>query len=383
MPPSQDSPQTRYETALAHGFVPDPAQEPAVRALERCHQALYGATSATTVRGVYLWGPVGRGKTWLMDQFHQTLRVPALRQHFHHFMRDLHRELFRLTGTPEPLSLFAEQLAARYRVLCFDELFVTDIADAMLLGGVFKSLISKGVVLVATSNQPPDGLYADGFNRAQFLPAIAALTRHMEVVQLAGAQDHRLHQRQQEQRYWVRDASEPDRFAPLFQRLTGGAPPVPSEITIGGRRLALRGAAQRILWSSYAALCEQPFSALDYIALCDQADAILLSGVPRLGAPQREARIARGTEDAASRVDAGDRQLLALSRYDDSVRRFIALVDECYDRGVVLYLDAAVPLDALYTEGALQFAFQRTLSRLKAMQYADFGGDAAGNTPRS
>src|SRR5690606_22379682 len=201
-----------------------------------------------------------------------------------------------------------------------------------------------------------------------------------EVVQLAGAQDHRLHQRQQRQRYWVRDVSEPDRFASLFQSLTGGAPPVPSEVAIGGRRLALQGAAQRILWCSYAALCEQPFSALDYIALCDQADTILLSDVPRLGAPPRAARIARGTEDAAARVEAGDRQLLALSRNDDSVRRFIALVDECYDRGVVLYLEAAVPLDELYTEGALQFAFQRTLSRLKAMQYADVGGKPSEET---
>lgn len=371
MPSLSDSPQTRYQTALAQGFRADPAQIPAVQALEHCHQALHAATP-DSVQGVYLWGPVGRGKTWLMDQFHETLRVPALRQHFHHFMRDLHRALFLLTGTPEPLSRYADQLAVRYRVLCFDELFVTDIADAMLLGGVFQNLIRRGVVLVATSNQPPDALYAGGFNRAQFLPAIEALKAHMTVVQLAGAQDHRQHQRQQWQRYWIQDATEPDRFANLFRHLADGAAPVPCARVVGGRRLALLGAAQRVLWCDYAALCEQPFSALDYIALCDQADALLLSGVPRLGAPQREARIARGTEDAATRVEAGDRQLLALARNDDSVRRFIALVDECYDRGLALYVEAEVALEELYTEGALQFAFQRTLSRLKAMQYADF-----------
>src|SRR5690554_6953482 len=134
MPSSPDSPRARYQAALAQGFVPDPAQEPAVAALERCYQALHGQDLTEPPRGVYLWGPVGRGKTWLMDQFQQSVQVPALRQHFHHFMRNLHQELFRLTGTPEPLAVFAEQLAARYRVLCFDELFVSDIADAMLLG---------------------------------------------------------------------------------------------------------------------------------------------------------------------------------------------------------------------------------------------------------
>lgn len=372
MPSAQDSPQTRYRAALARGFVPDPAQAPAVAALERCHRALHEPVPAAGIRGVYLWGPVGRGKTWLMDQFHRSLRVPALRQHFHHFMKQLHRDLFQLTGTPEPLAVFADRLADRYRVLCFDELFVTDIADAMLLGGVFRNLIERGVVLVATSNQAPEMLYADGFNREQFLPAIAALTAHMEVVQLAGAQDHRLHQRGERQRYWVRQASTPGAFAALFESLTGGQRPEPRQIAIGSRDLTLHGAARRILWSDYAALCEQPFSALDYITLCDQADAILLSQVPALGAPQREARIARGTEDAAARVAAGDRTLPALSRLDDSVRRFIALVDECYDRKVPLYVEADVPLEELYTEGALLFAFQRTLSRLKAMQYDDW-----------
>lgn len=372
MPSSPDSPRARYQAALAQGFVPDPAQEPAVAALERCYQALHGQDLTEPPRGVYLWGPVGRGKTWLMDQFQQSLQVPALRQHFHHFMRNLHQELFRLTGTPEPLAVFAEQLAARYRVLCFDELFVSDIADAMLLGGVFQSLFERGVVLVATSNQPPESLYTDGFNREQFLPAIAALQEHMDVIQLAGAQDHRLHQRGELQRYWVRSESDADRFAALFRQLTGEAAQS-SERLVNGRRLYLQGAARNVLWTDYQSLCEQPFAALDYIALCDQATAILVSGVPDLSAPPAEVKIARGTEDGASRVVAGDRQLQALSRFDDGVRRFIALVDECYDRGVALYLEAEVPLEELYTEGALMFAFQRTLSRLRAMQYEDYG----------
>lgn len=144
-------------------------------------------------------------------------------------------------------------------------------------------------------------------------------------------------------------------------------------ITLGGRQLQLRGKADDVLWCNYAALCEQPFSAMDYIKLCDQVKQILLSEIPLLSSEGRELQIARGTEDAAEQVAAGDRQLPILSKKDDAVRRFIALVDECYDRRVALYLEAAVPLEELYTEGGLLFPFQRTLSRLHAMQFADYG----------
>lgn len=348
----------------------DAAQKPGVAALESCYQSLHKAER--NIRGVYLWGPVGRGKTWLMDQFHQSLRVPALRMHFHHFMRRLHSELFRLTGTSEPLSVVADELAREYRVLCFDELFVTDIADAMLLGGVFRHLFERGVVLVATSNQPPEKLYEHGFNREQFLPAIAALQKNMEVIHLAGDQDHRLHARQTYQRYWVKQENSSDAFSELFRELSGGDEAKPASMSLGGRDLALRGRTQDVVWCEYADLCEQPFSPLDYIKLCDQVKHILLSDIPLLSAKGKELQIARGTEDAAERVAAGDRQLPILSKKDDAVRRFIALVDESYDRRVVLYLEAEVPLEELYTEGGLLFPFQRTLSRLQAMQYADY-----------
>lgn len=369
MSASEKSPQQRYEQALAQGFVADTAQKPAVAALEVCYQALH--KSKGTPRGVYLWGAVGRGKTWLMDQFHESLQVPALRMHFHHFMRRLHSELFRLTGTCEPLSVVADELARQYRVLCFDELFVTDIADAMLLGGVFRHLFERGVVLVATSNQPPEKLYEHGFNREQFLPAILALQQNMDVIHLDGQQDHRLHIRQKQKRFWVKGENDPNDFPRVFRELSGREGESTS-ITVGGRKLRLRGEADDVIWCDYADLCEQPFAALDYIALCDRVKNILLSNVPLLGARKKEVHIARGTEDAAQQVAAGDRQLPLLSKQDDGVRRFIALVDECYDRGVALYLEAAVPLEELYTEGGLLFPFQRTLSRLYAMQYADY-----------
>lgn len=323
--------------------------------------------------GVYLWGPVGRGKTWLMDSFHRSLRVPARRQHFHHFMRWVHRRLFQLTGSADPLRLLAGELAKELRVLCFDELFVSDIGDAMLLGPLLQAVFEQGVVMVATSNQPPSQLYADGFNRQRFLPAIAAIERHMQVAPVDGGQDHRLHPGTRQQRYWVANPGRASALGEVFAQLTRGMPTANTSVQLEHRRLSVVRHGAAALWCTYAELCEQPFSAFDFIALCDRFPAILLSQVPNLSGRQREARIARGTEDGVERVVAGDRQLPALSAHDDGVRRFIALVDECYDRRVPLYLEAEVALEALYTEGYLSFPFRRTLSRLQEMQLQRFG----------
>lgn len=188
------SPLAVYRQAVEQrGFAPDEAQRRAAEALERCFQALHEAHRHGAIQGVYLWGPVGRGKTWLMDHFYQCLRVPARRQHFHHFMQWVHQRQFELTGTADPLRALARELARDVRVLCFDELFVSDIGDAILLGSLLRIMFEEGVVLVATSNQPPEQLYADGFNRERFLPAIEAIQRHMAVVAVDGGQDHRLH----------------------------------------------------------------------------------------------------------------------------------------------------------------------------------------------
>ncbi|PRA56882.1 MULTISPECIES: cell division protein ZapE [Pseudomonas] len=363
-----DSPLSAYQHAInQQGFVTDAAQERAVLALQQCHQALHQGQSP--IPGVYLWGPVGRGKTWLMDQFYQTLQIPARRQHFHHFMGWVHQRSFQLTGTADPLRALARELSAEVRVLCFDELFVNDIGDALILGRLFQVMFDEGVVMVCTSNQPPQQLYGDGFNRERFLPAIAAIEAHMQVVAVDGGEDHRLHPGVNVQRYWV---NQPEAIAQAFAELTEGQPVSSEPLAIGYRTVQVIHASEHVLWCRYADLCEQPFAAMDFMALCDRLRAILLSEVPCLSASQRPGRIARGTEDASAQVEAGDRELPQLSVHDDSVRRFIALVDECYDRKVPLYLEAQVPMDELYTQGYLEFAFRRTLSRLKEMQLQRF-----------
>lgn len=365
-----ESPLAAYQHALAEGgFQPDPAQRHAVDLLQACHEALHHAGEVT---GVYLWGPVGRGKTWLMDRFHQSLRVPARRQHFHHFMQWVHQRQFQLTGTPDPLRALARELGRDVRVLCFDELFVNDIGDAMLLGRLLQLMFEEGVAMVATSNQPPQQLYADGFNRERFLPAIAAIERHMQVVAVDGGQDHRLHPGALHPRYWVAEPGRPSALAQVFERLAAGQATSDEPVQLGHRQISVVRQCATAAWFRYADLCEQPLAALDFIALCDRFPTLLLGEVPNLSAARREGRIARGTEDGVERVAAGDRELPQLSVHDDGVRRFIALVDECYDRRVPLHVEAAVAMDSLYTEGYLEFPFRRTLSRLREMQLERF-----------
>ncbi|WP_136068608.1 cell division protein ZapE [Modicisalibacter radicis] len=374
------SPAAAYRQAIHDGeLVDDPAQHAAVAELDACHQRLHASNPHRGPRdgipGVYLWGPVGRGKTWLMDSFHRALAVPARRQHFHHFMRWVHRRQFQLSGSRDPLVRLAEELATELRVLCLDELFVSDIADAMLLGGLLTALFDRGVVLVVTSNQKPNQLYADGFNRERLMPAIAAIQAHTRVVALHAGQDHRLRPGPHQRRYWVVETAWRGQATPLasvYAQLAAGQAESTEALTLGHRTIEVERRSASVLWCRYAALCEQPLSALDFIALCDRFSQLLLSEVPRLSAAPQAASIARGTEDGVQRVDAGDRELPSLSRHDDGVRRFIALVDECYDRGIPLYIEAEVPLDSLYTQGYLAFAFRRTLSRLHEMQLKRF-----------
>ena len=361
------SPLAAYRQALARGErLPDAAQDTAVQRLEACHAALLAGRPA---RGLYLWGPVGRGKTWLLDLFHASLPVPARRQHFHHFMRWVHQRQFQLSGTRDPLQVLARELAAEVRVLCFDELFISDIGDAMLVGGLLSALLDQGLVLVVTSNQPPEQLYADGFNRERLLPAIAALQAQLDVLEVDGGQDHRLHQGEPEPRYWVDD---PSALAATFARLTAGESVTSEPLLLGGRTLPVIRRAPGAIWLDFAILCQGAWATSDYIDLCTRFPALLLGSVPCLSGDPREGRIARGTEDGVERVVAGDRELPRLAPQDDAVRRFIALVDEAYDRRRPLYLDAAVPLDQLYTRGCLDFPFRRTLSRLREMQQARY-----------
>lgn len=374
------SPLTAYRNALQHqGFTADAAQQKAAQMLEDCYQALQ-ANHQT--RGVYLWGPVGRGKTWLMDRFFESLSVPGKRLHFHHFMGWVHKRLFQITGTANPLKALATEMAQQVRVLCFDEFFVTDIGDAILLGGLMQEMFEQGVVVVCTSNLPPQELYADGFNRDRFMPAITAIEQHMWIASLDGEQDHRLQPGKPCQRYWQRTAAAGE--SPLqgvFERLCGERQQSNDPVLIGHLQIPCLRLCSKAVWFTFRALCSSSLSALDFVSLCDRFPAILLSEVPNLSSPPRAGLIARGTEDAAERVDTGDRELPSLSVHDDSVRRFIALVDECYDRRIPLYIEAAVPLEELYTEGYLSFAFERTRSRLQEMQLLRFGnGGETDNT---
>ncbi|MEH6492480.1 cell division protein ZapE [Halopseudomonas sp.] len=374
------SPLTAYHHALQHqGFTADAAQQQAAQMLEDCWQALQ---TGRATRGVYLWGPVGRGKTWLMDRFHASLTVPSKRLHFHHFMGWVHKRLFQITGTANPLQALAREMAQKVQVLCFDEFFVSDIGDAILLGGLMRHMFEQGLVVVCTSNQPPKELYADGFNRDRFTPAITAIEEHMWIARLDGAEDHRLHPGQALKRYWVSDQqAQPDPLSAVFDQLCGERSVSSGPLLLGHQQIPCVKRCSKAGWFTFRALCSSSLSALDFISLADRFPALLLSEVPNLSSPQRAGIIARGTEDGAERVAAGDRELPQLSVHDDSVRRFIALVDECYDRRIPLYIEAAVPLEALYTEGYLAFAFERTRSRLQEMQLQRFGQDGESEAP--
>lgn len=376
------TPQQLYQQALSQGFVEDPAQLLGVTALNNCFNQL---VAGQPTQGVYLWGQVGRGKTWLMNAMHLSLEangIASRRQHFHHFMRWLHKELFQLMGTENPLQQLAAQLADEIQVLCFDEVFINDIGDALLLGPLFTALFDLGVVLIATSNQAPLSLYDQGFNRERVLPALENLASKVEVVHLDGQQDHRLHGTANSPKYWVvsnvnkttASSSNNSPLKELFIELASEAPQ-PMSIQLNSRSLEVLGQNKDagVIYCSFDQLCGGNYTAADYIELCQIYPHILLANVPQLGAQAEEQQIARGTEDAASQVHAGDRQLMAISKLDNSVRRFIALVDECYEQGVPLYIEAAVPLAELYTQGALLFPFQRTYSRLQEMQKSGFG----------
>lgn len=345
-------------------FVDDPAQHQAILCLEALYQALQKHKSEDQpAKGLYLWGDVGRGKTMLMDLFCQSLpEGMALRLHFHRFMERVHNELKAESGKRDPLRRIASKLSQSCRVICFDEFFVSDIGDAMILSGLFEALFAEGITLVATSNTPIARLYENGLARDRFLPCIALLETHTDALHLDGGVDHRLRHLDKVQTYFLHGEGE---FAKRFDELEPGGSDSP--LTILGREISVIRRGSSTLWLDFDALCGGPRSQLDYIAIASQFDTLLLSDVPPLGGTPRSWIRARGTEDGAAAVAAGDRQLNYAPK-DDPARRFIALVDELYDQGVKLYLEASLPLEQLYTPGALAFEFRRTISRLVEMQ---------------
>lgn len=356
------TPQQKYQQDLLRpGFQADPAQRMAISRLERLYQDLQRRPTPTRsgglfgwlqkpkppepIQGIYMWGGVGRGKTWLMDTFFESLPGERkLRCHFHRFMHRIHDELNALNGQTDPLKQIASKLASETDIICFDEFFVSDITDAMLLGTLFQELFGHGVVLVATSNIPPQELYRNGLQRARFLPAIALIERHCEILNVDGGIDYRLRTLEQAEIYHCPlDLQAKSNLERYFQQLTGGHEARVEDLEINHRQLVSLGRGEGVLYIEFEQLCCTPRSQNDYIELARLFHTVLLANVQPMGA---------GTDDAA--------------------RRFIAMVDEFYERHVKLIISAAVPMADLYGEGLLNFEFQRCLSRLQEMQSHEY-----------
>jgi cell division protein ZapE len=346
--------RARYAAELAQrGYRADAAQEHALEHLEALRARVLAAPPsswwsrwrrrpAPARSGIYLFGGVGRGKTWLMDLFYDSLApLPRERSHFHHFMRDVHAALRQRHSRRSPLDAVAAALAARVRVLCLDELYVADIADAMILGALFEALLRRQVQLVITSNLPPRELYRDGLQRSRFLPAIALLERTLELVPVDGPVDYRLLQLRARPIYL--DSAAVDsaaRMQALFDALAGEYGDEHGMLEIQGRPIRTLRRRGDVVWFDFATLCEGARSQTDYVEIALEFRTVLLSSVPVF-------------------LDATQ---------DDAARRFIALVDEFYDQGTKLVLSAAAAPGALYRAQRLHFEFQRASSRLVEMQ---------------
>ncbi len=346
------------ETARRENHVHDPAQQEALVHLERLYSQLVNrqpgsrgksglltrlwtpsATTAATVKGIYLWGGVGRGKTRLMDMFFDALPVPLkTRMHFQRFMRMIHHRLRELPRHPDPLPVVATQLAGKYNVIGFDEFHVDDVADAMLLSGLLHALVDQGVVFFFTSNLAPEELYLNGLQRDRFLPAIDLIHRVTDVVHLHGETDFRRRAVKGELSAFMLETPENlARFGEWFALRSPAWTPN-ANLEIQGRIFPARAVGERNVWFDFATLCKTNRSSLDYLELCDRYSTWFVSGIHSLG------------------------------EYDDDVaNRFIQLIDALYDHQVRLYVSAHAPLEQLYRGRRLAFPFQRTLSRLSEM----------------
>ncbi|XID74103.1 cell division protein ZapE [Alkanindiges sp. WGS2144] len=351
------SPEQRYTDALASGaFMPDEEQGAAIQALNEVWQKLIQRFEnskkpfrrlrpADAPHGVYMWGGVGRGKTWLMDQFFDAIPFRRkMRMHFHHFMQRVHHELNSLTGQRNPLDTVADRIYADAVVICFDEFFVSNVTDAMILSDLFQKLFERGITLVATSNIAPDGLYRNGIHRDRFLPTIAMIKARCTVLNVDAGIDYRLRVLKQAHLYLSPLTHDSEnwlakRFAALTQHETYSEEP----ILVNERLVETRGHTEDTLWCDFAELCMKPRSPADYIELANTYNTILLGKVPALN-----------------------------DNIADATRRLIYLVDEFYDRRVKLIITAQQPILALYQGEKLAFEIERTRSRLLEMQSDDY-----------
>jgi cell division protein ZapE len=340
------------------GHKPDPAQAKVVALFDELRdrlttakpkrllgKLLAGGKQHELQRGLYVWGGVGRGKTWLMDLFFQSLPFrDKQRSHFHRFMQSVHDELKKHKEQADPLDRVADRIAQKARILCFDELFVTDIADAMLLGNLFRGLFKRGVTLVATSNVAPDDLYKEGLQRARFVPAIRLLKEHMQVVHMDGGADYRLRLLERAHTWFdTRASNSTAELEKLFDAIAAEPGATDTTLILNHRRLRAHRHADGAIWFAFKELCEGPRGQADYIEIARCYHTVFLTDVPVLG-PDAE----------------------------NAARRFISLVDEFYDRAVKLIVSAAAPVPELYRGSKLTFEFERTKSRLIEMQSQDY-----------
>lgn len=349
--------QEFYDQALTQrGYSSDPAQQEAVTQL----QALYDAwveyksqrasrlmriiTRPEVPRGLYMWGGVGRGKSFLMDSFYSV--VPVVRKtrlHFHEFMRAVHRELDELKGVADPLNEVAARVAKKYRLICFDEFHVSDVADAMILHNLLKALFENGVSFVMTSNYQPDTLYPDGLHRDRMLPTIALLKEKLNVLNVDAGKDYRKRALEQIDAYHTPLNAETDSaMRAAFQRIAETADEDP-RLRIEEREIRALRRAGSVIWFDFATLCGGPRSQNDYLELASRFHTIFLSNVPRMSA--------------------------AMS---SEARRFTWLIDVLYDHKVKLIMSAEVAPEELYTAGVLANEFHRTVSRIIEMQSEEY-----------
>ena len=346
-----------YEAELASkGFQSDPAQLRAVQALQRCADewAAYKTQRSSALkklinrpdipRGVYMFGGVGRGKSFLMDCFFNAVPLKRkVRLHFHEFMREVHRELAGLQGTVNPLDVLGARIAKRYKLICFDEFHVADITDAMILHRLLAALFANGVGFVTTSNFQPDGLYPDGLHRDRILPAIALLNQRMEVINVDNGTDYRRRTLEQAKLYHSPLGPQADaEMARTFDQLAEVRDENPV-LHIEAREITARRKAGGVVWFDFRTLCGGPRSQNDYLEIATQFHTVLLSDVPYMPVSMAS-----------------------------PARRFTWLIDVLYDRRVKLILSAAVPPEQLYTEGPLVHEFPRTVSRLNEMQSKEY-----------
>ncbi len=359
-----------YDAQVRAGHVGrDPAQEKVIALLDALREQLHGYAPARKAaalgwllrpksrapKGLYVWGGVGRGKSMLMDMFFDQADVPKKRRvHFHAFMAEVHADIFAhrqalkkgLVKGEDPIEPVAEVIARGAALLCFDEFTITDIADAMILGRLFKVLFTLGVVVVATSNVEPSQLYADGLNRSLFLPSIALLAEHMDVVELDAPTDFRMQKLIATDAFHVPcDAAAAAALTAAFKTLTGSDTGVPTTLKVLGRAVPVPQSRGNVARFPFAALCEKPLGASDYLAIAQRYHSVVIDSIPVLRASQR-----------------------------NEAKRFIILIDTFYEAHVKLFASAAAAPDQLFEaeDGREAFEFQRTVSRLNEMQSAEY-----------